>query len=134
MNQHTSTHKLESSAYGSAWVLQFFLGFMLEVCVHMAAYVCIWLHMCAYGYICVHMAAYVCIWLHMCAYGYICVHMAAYVCICVHMGTYACIWAHLCAYGHICVHMGTQARKWKQHRQPQGEHPLKKIWQIISTV
>ena len=114
MNQHTSTHKLESSAYGFARVLQFLLGFMLEVCVHMVAYVCIWLHMCAYGYICVH--------------------MAAYVCICVHMGTYACIWAHLCAYGHICVHMGTQASKWKKHRQPQGEHPLKKMWQIISTV
>ena len=91
MNQHTSTHKLESFAR----VLQ--------------RYVCIWLHMCAYGCICVHMVTYVCIWLHMCACGYICVHMAAYVCICVHMGTYACIWAHLCAYGHICVHMGTFA-------------------------
>ena len=82
MNQHTSTHKLESFAYGFARVLQ----------------------------------RYVCIWLHMCACGYICVHMAAYVCICVHMGTYACIWAHLCAYGHICVHRGTQVIvSWCEH-------------------
>ena len=47
MNQHTSTHKLESFAR----VLQ--------------RYVCIWLHMCAY----------VCTWAHMLAYGHICVHM-----------------------------------------------------------
>ena len=75
--------------------------------MHMVAYVCIWLHMCAYGYICVHMVAYVCMWLHMCAYGCICVHMCAHGHICLHMGTSVCIWAHLCAYGHTGQKMET---------------------------